>query len=115
MLLVNDAKPKMKHTRVFGSKTYAHIPAEKPGKWDSHSVEGILVGYSETLKGYRMLHPSTSGVSVCCTVVFDECFVISLKFISVSGTVQLDTDTAGEHRTCSQQSSSRHAGITICR
>ena len=105
--LWNDAKPNLTHIRVLGSKAYAHIPAEKRRKWDSHSVEGVLVGYSETWKGYRILNPSTSRVTVCRTVVFDECFVTSQKFISVSGTVQLDTDTAGEHCTCSQQSSTQ--------
>ena len=44
------------------------ISPKKRTKWDFHAEEGVLVGDSETSKGYRILFPATSKV----TVVFDE-------------------------------------------
>lgn len=61
--LWNGEKPDLQHIRVFGSKAYAYVPKEKRTKWDSHSTEGVLVGYSETSTGYRILNPSTAKVT----------------------------------------------------
>ena len=98
----NGEKPDLKHIRVFGSKAYAQVPSERRTKWDSHSVEGVLVGYSETSKGYRILNPSTGKIIISRTVVFDEGTVSIDKFIHVSGTGQLD-DASTKHDS-SQQS-----------
>jgi len=68
----NGEKPDLKHVRVFGSKAHAHVPSERRLKWDSHSAEGIFVGYSETSKGYRILDPRTGKVTISRTVIFDE-------------------------------------------
>ena len=65
-------KPDLSHIHVVGSKAYVHIPKEKRTKWDSHAEEGVLVGYNETSKGYRILFPATSKVTASQTVVFDE-------------------------------------------
>lgn len=45
------------------AKHNAYVPKEKRTKWDSHSTEGVLVGYSETSTGYRILNPSTAKVT----------------------------------------------------
>ena len=68
----NESKPDLSHLRVFGSKAFVHIPKEKRTKWDTHAEEGVLVGYSESSKGYRILHRATNKVTISRSVVFDE-------------------------------------------
>jgi len=89
----NGEKPDLKHIRAFGSKAYAHVPTEKRSKLDSHSAEGVFVGYIETSKGYRILDPGTGKVTISRTVTFDEGIATShsQQFIHVSGTAQLDS------------------------
>ena len=43
------------HLNVFGSKCVIHIPKNKRRKLDQSGEEGILVGYSESQKAYRVL------------------------------------------------------------
>ena len=89
----NGEKPDLQHIRAFGSKAYAHVPKEKRTKWDSHSVEGVLVGYNETSNGYRILHPSTGKITICRSVVFDEKFATNQKFFVISDVQKANSDT----------------------
>lgn len=66
------------------AKHNAYVPKEKRTKWDSHSTEGVLVGYSETSTGYRILNPSTAKVTIYRDVAFDEGSATNQKFIIVS-------------------------------
>lgn len=68
------------------AKHNAYVPKEKRTKWDSHSTEGVLVGYSETSTGYRILNPSTSKVTIHRDVAFDKGSATNEKFIIVSVT-----------------------------
>ena len=43
------------HLKVFGSKCVIHIPKNKRRKLYQSGEEGILVGYSESQKAYRVL------------------------------------------------------------
>jgi Reverse transcriptase (RNA-dependent DNA polymerase)/gag-polypeptide of LTR copia-type/Integrase core domain/GAG-pre-integrase domain len=72
--LWSGVRPNIKHLRVFGCKAYAHIPKEKRTKWDAKATEGVMVGYSETSTGYRVLHPDTNKITISRTVEFDEGF-----------------------------------------
>ena len=45
-------RPDIGHLRMFGCLTYSHIPSEKRMKLEPTTEKGILVGYSETTKGY---------------------------------------------------------------
>lgn len=47
-------KASIKHFKVFGTKVYVHILKQKRLKWDPKAIEGIYVGYSEEIKGYRI-------------------------------------------------------------
>ncbi|KAG5887605.1 hypothetical protein JTB14_002614 [Gonioctena quinquepunctata] len=40
-----------------------HIPQEKRRKWDKKSEKLILVGFSETTKGYRLYNTKTGQIS----------------------------------------------------
>ena len=42
------------HLRIFGYLVYIHIPKEKRTKLDPSGKKGIFVGYSESLKAYRI-------------------------------------------------------------
>lgn len=57
---------------MFGSAAYLHVPKEKRDKWDARALEGILVGFSETQKGYRVLLKGSHTVKVTRSVVIDE-------------------------------------------
>ena len=50
-------KPDVSHFRVFGCESWAHIPDEKRKALQPKSVKCIFVGYSEDVKGYRLLQP----------------------------------------------------------
>ena len=47
-------KPEVSHLRIFGCPVYIHISKEKRTKLDPSGKKGIFVGYSESLKAYRI-------------------------------------------------------------
>jgi hypothetical protein len=49
--------PEVNHLRIFGFPVYVHVPKDKISKLDSLGKKGIFVGYSETLKEYRVYIP----------------------------------------------------------
>lgn len=65
--------PSIEYFRIFGSKVFVHIPKEKRKKWDKKSEEGVFVGYSENVKGYRVWIPNTNEIVVRRDIVFQEC------------------------------------------
>lgn len=91
----NGRKPSLEHLRMFGSRAYVHIPKEKRGKWDARAVEGTLVGFSETQKGYRVLIQGSYTVKVTRSVVIDESPVME-SFCSTSKAVLPSTLEQGE-------------------
>ncbi|CAH2087744.1 unnamed protein product [Euphydryas editha] len=70
--LWTSRKPDISHLRVFGSVVMMHIPKEKRLKWDKKSEKGILVGYSEDVKGYRVYIPRTKVITTSRDVVIIE-------------------------------------------
>jgi hypothetical protein len=44
----HGVRPDLSHLRIPGSTAYIYIPKEKRIKLDTHSYNGILVGYSGT-------------------------------------------------------------------
>ena len=65
-------KPNLAHIRVFGSRTFVHIPDARRTKLDAKCVEGVLVGYCENTKAYRVYIPSQRRVAVSRDVIIDE-------------------------------------------
>jgi hypothetical protein len=47
-------KPEVGHFRIFGCSVYIHVPKEKRTKLDPSGRKGTFVGYSESLKAYRI-------------------------------------------------------------
>ena len=64
--------PSIARLRTFGCRAYIHTPKEKRGKLDDVSTPGIMVGYAENTKGYRILLDDQETVVISRDVVFDE-------------------------------------------
>ncbi|KAG8481678.1 hypothetical protein CXB51_026593 [Gossypium anomalum] len=65
-------KPSVAHLRVFGCIFHAHVPTIKRDKLAKKAQPGILVGYGNVKKGYRVLDPSSNKVFMSRDVVFNE-------------------------------------------
>ena len=51
---------------------YIHIPKEKRTKLDPSGKKGIFVGYSESLKAYRIYFLGYKKIDISRDVTFDE-------------------------------------------
>src|ERR1700722_16593423 len=60
------------HFHVFGSIAWAHIPDEKRKALQPKSEKCIFFGYSEYVKGYRLLQPHCNEIIIRRDVKFDE-------------------------------------------
>lgn len=47
-----------------------HIPKERRLKLDAKSKEGIFVGYSENVKGYRIYFQQSKKVEILNDIIF---------------------------------------------
>ena len=65
-------KPEVSHFRVFGCEAWAHILDEKWKALQPKSEKCIFVGYSEDIKGYRLLQPHSHDIIIRRDVKFDE-------------------------------------------
>ena len=62
----------MSHIRIFGSVSYCHVHADTRKKLDPSGEKGLLVGYSEISKAYRVYIPARRRIIVRRDVQFDE-------------------------------------------
>ena len=60
------------HLRIFGCPVYIHEPVEKRTKFEPSGEKGILVGYSETSKAYKIFMPAQQKIVVSQDVKFKE-------------------------------------------
>jgi hypothetical protein len=67
-----DRRPDVEHIRIFGCSTFSHVPSERRTKLDPTAQQGILVGYLEVSKAYRIYIPSLRKVVVSRDVRFEE-------------------------------------------
>lgn len=63
-------KPDIRHLQTFGCKVYVLDKAPGKGKFDSKSVEGIFMGYSDTSKTFRVWVPSQRKICVTRDIKF---------------------------------------------
>ena len=82
-------KPDVSTLRAFGATAYTHVPKEKRSKLDPRAEKGIMIGYPDFGKGYRVLMPDGSIVS-SRNVVFDESKVLSKSFINYKPATLVD-------------------------
>jgi hypothetical protein len=60
------------HLRIFGCVAFVHVPTAKRGKLDKTSFKGVFVGYSQTIRQYRILDPLDMTIKRCSSVELDE-------------------------------------------
>jgi hypothetical protein len=65
-------RPEIGHIRIFGCLVYCHVPTERRTKLEPTAEKGILVGYSETSKAYRVYIPALRRTVVRRDVRFEE-------------------------------------------
>ncbi|XP_060183222.1 uncharacterized protein LOC132613193 [Lycium barbarum] len=66
-------EPSIEHLRIFGCLCYpSQLP--KGDKFDPRASKSVLVGYSETQKGYRLFDLSTKAIFISRDVTFKEYF-----------------------------------------
>ena len=68
----SSIKLDVSHFRVFGSEAWAHIPDAKHKALEPKSEKCIFVGYSENVKGYRLLQPNSKEIIIRRDVQFNE-------------------------------------------
>ena len=59
----SSKKPEVNHLRIFACPVYINIPKEKMIDLDPSGKKGILVGYSENSKAYRIYFPGYKSIS----------------------------------------------------
>jgi hypothetical protein len=65
-------KPNVSHFHVFGSIAWVHILDEKRKAFQPKSEKCIFVGYSEDVKGYRLLQSHCNEIIIISNFKFDE-------------------------------------------
>jgi hypothetical protein len=80
-------KPDVSHFCVFGSIAWAHILDEKRKALQPKSEKCIFVGYSEDVKGYRLLQPHSNEIIIRRDVKFMH------SLISIVGVVLTEKRT----------------------
>lgn len=70
--LLTRNKPNFKYFRVFGCTCFILNKKDRLGKFQSKTIDGIVVGYGSNSHAYRVYNKSTRCVVETCDVVFDE-------------------------------------------
>lgn len=70
--MFTGVKPVVGHLRIFGCLVYIHVPKEKRSKLEPSDKKGIIVGYSETSKAYRIYVPGQRFIEVNRDVTFHK-------------------------------------------
>jgi hypothetical protein len=70
--MFSGEKSEVNHLRIFGCPVFVHVHKEKRTKLDPSRKNGIFVGYSDTLKEYKIYIPGHWKVKISRDVTFDE-------------------------------------------
>ena len=68
--MIYKVKPKITHMNAFGSPCFFYTQKVPNDKWDERGIEGIMVGYTERVDGYRIYQPGTRKIRLTKNVVF---------------------------------------------
>ncbi len=68
----SGVKPDVRHLRVFGCKTYSHVPKEERGKLDVKTRSGLMLGYGKRTKAYRLYDETNKKPYFSRDVRFEE-------------------------------------------
>jgi hypothetical protein len=64
-------KPSVSHLRPFGCKCFV-LKRGNIDKFESHSSDGILLGYTPHGRSYRVFNLEINSIVESCDVIFDE-------------------------------------------
>ena len=62
--VLTGTRPNVSHIRIFGSVYYCRLHADNRKKLDPSGEKGLLVGYSEISKAYRVYIPACKRITV---------------------------------------------------
>ncbi|GBM71737.1 Retrovirus-related Pol polyprotein from transposon TNT 1-94 [Araneus ventricosus] len=65
-------KPSVKHLKIFGAAAFLGVPKQQRRKLDTRAKKGIMVGYAQRTRGYRIWLPSDRKIIESINVNFDE-------------------------------------------
>ena len=68
--MFSGEKLEVSHLKIFGCLVYIHIPKEKRSKLDPSRNKGLLVGYSDQSKDYRIYIPRYRQIELIGDVTF---------------------------------------------
>lgn len=100
-------KPDISNLRIFGSEVMTHIPKERRLKLDRKSKKMFIVGYGDTVKGYRVFNPETGKITTSRDVIirenvrnsdFQELYITEEEIESVDDSVGEDKEKLSETR-----------------
>jgi len=69
--LMHRRAPKVSHLRAFGCRCFI-LKQGNLDKFESHSSNGIFLGYAAHSRAYRVLNLKTNRVIETCETTFDE-------------------------------------------
>lgn len=72
-----------RHLHTFGTEVYVHVPKQQRQKLDVKATKGIIVGYDENVKGYRVWIPEARKVEIARDVKFVNDNVAEIKLMEV--------------------------------
>lgn len=68
----HKVKPSVSHLRIFGCDAYVHVPKALRKKLEPKSRKGLMMGYSETSKAYRIWDIDSRKIVEARDVLFNE-------------------------------------------
>lgn len=84
--------------KIFGNPVYVHVPKEKRRKWDPKGEKGVMVGYGEDVKGYRIFFSEKNSVEVKRDIVFlKKGEEQNEQLVILDNTMKENDDTSQEH------------------
>jgi hypothetical protein len=70
--MITRKKLEVSHLKIFGCPVFIHIPKEKRNKLEPSGKKGIIVGYCEVSKAFRIYIPGHRHIEISRDVTFDE-------------------------------------------
>lgn len=68
----SSIKPEVGHFIIFGCPVYIHVAKDKRSKLEPSGKKGIIVGYNESSKAYRVYIPGQKQIEINRDVSFEE-------------------------------------------
>lgn len=89
-------KPDISNMRVFGSPAFARVPKDLRTKFDPKSTLCIFIGFSDGIKGFKLLSRKTRKVMHSRDVVFVEGVEANLSVGATSACSSSDDDSTSD-------------------